>query len=147
MTWSELEAQRRVASEPASKTEIRELRALCRRNLRDASLEGLSPDGCFSFAYDAARTLATIAIRASGYRIKKTGGAHYNTFLALRIAMGSEFETLAVYFDSCRQMRNDLSYDAASIVSDSDAKELVEKAEGFSICVDTWLKTHHPALD
>ena len=83
MTWSELGAQRRLAREPASRTEIEELRALAKRNLREASLEGLSPDGCFSFAYDAARILATIAIRASGYRIKKTGGAHYNTFLGI----------------------------------------------------------------
>ena len=43
-------------------------------------------------------------------------------------------------------MRNDLSYDAASIVSDSDAKELVEKAEEFSICVDAWLETDDPTL-
>lgn len=146
MTWSELETQRRVAKEPTSKTEIDELRALCRRNLRDASLQGLSPDGCFSFAYDAARTLATIAIRANGYRIKKTGGAHYNTFLALRIALGADFETLAVYLDSCRQMRNDLSYDAAGIVSERDAKELVEQTERFSNRVDTWLEAHHPSL-
>ncbi len=60
--------------------------------------------------------------------------------------MGVDFETLALYFDSCRQARNDLSYDAASIVSDSNAKELVDKAEEFSTCVDTWLKTHHPTL-
>lgn len=60
--------------------------------------------------------------------------------------MGADLETLVLYFDSCRQTRNDLSYDAASIVSDSDAKELVEKAEEFSTGVDTWLKIHHPAL-
>ncbi|MEE9293742.1 MAG: hypothetical protein V3W34_02090 [Phycisphaerae bacterium] len=146
MTWSELEKQRRVAKEPARKSEIDELRALAGRNLKDASLEGLSPDGCFSFAYNAARTLATIAIRACGYRIKQTGGAHYNTFLALTVAMGANFDTIATYFDSCRQARNDLSYDAASIVSRSDAADLFEKAKEFSKVVDAWLTDNHPTL-
>ncbi len=56
MTWSELEKQQRVAKEPARKSEIDELRALAGRNLQDASLEGLSPDGCFSFAYNCPYT-------------------------------------------------------------------------------------------
>ena len=97
-------------------------------------------------AYNAARTLATIAIRASGYRIKQTGGAHYNTFLALPAAMGPAFDTLADYFDNCRKARNDLSYDAASVVSESDAMELLQKAQEFQQAVADWLGKNHPAL-
>jgi hypothetical protein len=37
-------------------------------NLRDAHVGGISAQGRFEFAYNAARLLATIAIRASGYR-------------------------------------------------------------------------------
>jgi hypothetical protein len=36
-------------------------------------------------AYDAARALSMIIVRASGYR-PRTVGAHYNTFLALEAA-------------------------------------------------------------
>ncbi|MFQ5353016.1 MAG: SAV_6107 family HEPN domain-containing protein [Candidatus Binatia bacterium] len=146
MTWGELEQQRRVVKEPAGKSDIDELRAMAVRNLQDASLEGLSPDGRFSLAYNAARCLATIAVRASGYRLKQTGGAHYNTFLALPVAMGTRFDTVAIYFDSCRQSRNDLSYGAASVVSESDSKELVAKAEAFLKTVDAWLLKNHPTL-
>jgi len=146
MTWSELEQQRRVVKEPAGKSEIDELRAMAVRNLQDASLEGLSPDGRFSLAYNAARCLTTMAVRASGYRLKQTGGAHYNTFLALPVAMGTRFDTVAAYFDSCRQSRNDLSYGSASVVSESDSKELVAKAEAFLKAVDAWLLKNHPTL-
>jgi hypothetical protein len=107
MTWNELENERRIVAEPTTRAEIEELRALAARNLQDASLEQLSADGRFSMAYSAARALATIAIRASGYRIKQTGGAHYNTFLALPVAMGASVDAIAIYFDSCRQARND----------------------------------------
>ena len=97
-------------------------------------------------AYNAARTLANASIRASGYRVKQVGGAHYNTFLALPVALGPTFDTLAAYFDSCRQSRNDLSYGAASVVSDSDADELLEKTTEFRETVEDWLRANHPAL-
>ena len=146
MTWSELERQRRVAKEATSKSEIDELRALAERNLKDAALPLLSSDGRFSMAYNAARTLANVAIRAAGYRVKQTGGAHYNTLLALPLAMGSDFDDLADYLDGCRRSRNDLSYGAASVVSNTDATELLEKATEFRASVEKWLHAAHPAL-
>jgi hypothetical protein len=97
-------------------------------------------------AYNAARTLATVSIRASGYRVKPFGGAHYNTFLALTAAMGAAYDTLAIYFDGCRQARNDLSYGAASVVSDSDADELLKKASEFRGSIEEWLRTNHSTL-
>jgi hypothetical protein len=146
MTWSELEKQKRIAKEPTTKSEIDALRALAARNLKDAALPQLSSDGRFSMAYNAARTLATVSIRASGYRVKQVGGAHYNTFFALTAAMGAAYDTLATYLDGCRQSRNDLSYGAASVVSDSDADELLKKATEFRESIEVWLRTKHPTL-
>jgi len=146
MTWNELLKQKRVAAEPATKQELDELRALAGRNLQDAALPGLSTDGKFSMAYNAARTMATVAVRAAGYRIKQTGGAHYNTFLALETALGPSVSTMAAYLDNCRTARNELSYDAASLVSDSDADELVEKAEELRDLVEDWISRNHPNL-
>ena len=56
MTWNELVQQKRVAAEPATKQELDELRALVQRNLQDAALRGLSPDGKFGMAYNAAQS-------------------------------------------------------------------------------------------
>ncbi len=97
-------------------------------------------------AYNAARVLATMAIRASGCRVKESAGGHYITFLALPAAMGAAFDVLATYFDSCRRSRNQLSYDAANVVSASDATQLLTKASQFRIDIENWLKRNHPAL-
>lgn len=135
-----------MAAEAATKQELDELRALARRNLADAALPGLSADGQFSMAYNAARTIATLAVRAAGYRIKQTGGAHYNTFLALETALGPAAATLAAYLDTCRITRNELSYDATNVVSESDAAELAVKAQELFNLVEDWIARNHPEL-
>jgi hypothetical protein len=121
------------------------LRAVVSRNLADAQIKRLSDDGRFGHAYDAARTLATIVVRASGYRVKSDGGGHYNTFLALKTA-DPAFAKKAVYFDACRRKRNNFLYEQANIVSNTEAEELLSHATGLSLEVDAWLKKRHPNL-
>lgn len=145
MTWKQLLAENRVAAEPTSRTGIKDLRAVVHRNLADAQIRGLSDDGRFSHAYDAARILANIITRASGYRVKSDGGGHYNTFLALKAA-DPAFAQKAVYFDACRRKRNNFLYEQANVVSHTEAEELLWHATGFSLEVDAWLKKHHPNL-
>jgi len=136
MSWTKLQAEKRVAPEPTSRAEIDELREVVERNLNDAALPGLSADGKFAMAYNAARTLANIAVRASGYRVKHAGGGHYNTFLAMEQALGPAYATLSAYFDACRIKRNDLSYDAANVVTDAEANHLLNETTTFCGTVD-----------
>ena len=145
MTWKQLLAENRVAAEPTSPTQIKDLRAVVHRNLADAQIRKLSDDGRFGHAYDAARILANIIVRASGYRVKSDGGGHYNTFLALKAAAPA-FAQKAVYFDACRRKRNNLLYKQANVVSNTEAEELLFHAAGFSLEVDAWLKAHQPDL-
>lgn len=115
------------------------------RNLSDAHIRKLSDDGRFGHAYDAARILANIIVRASGYRVKGEGGGHYNTFLALKAA-DSAFVKKAVYFDVCRRKRNHFLYEQANVVSRTEGEELLWHASGFSLEVEAWLRKHHPNL-
>jgi hypothetical protein len=145
VTWKQLLAENRVAAEPTSPTEIKDLRGVVRRNLADAQIKKLSDDGRFGHAYDAARILANIIVRASGFRVKSDGGGHYNTFLALKAA-DSIFARKAVYFDACRRKRNNFLYEQANVVTHTEAEELLWHATGFSLEVDAWLKKHYPDL-
>jgi len=139
-TWKDLLAERRVEKLSVDKAEIAELWSLARRNLSDASAHGLSPEGKFEFAYNAARTLATIAIRTKGYRVKSTAGHHWNTFLALEVAMGPSMTEIAAYFDQCRQKRNNALYDTADAITETEAHELLDKAPSrFSFADASWL--------
>jgi hypothetical protein len=70
---------------PPSKAELDNLRSIVARSLSDAAAANLSADAQFVMAYDAARTLSRMIVRAEGYRPRSAGG-HYNTFIALEAA-------------------------------------------------------------
>ena len=120
--------------------------AVSRRNMADSRIEALSDDGRFEHAYGAARTLATIVIRAEGYRVRGQGGAHYNTFLALEAADPGQFAGYAQYFDTCRGKRNELSYDVADVVSRTEVEEILDELGRFERTVEGWLARRWPEL-
>jgi hypothetical protein len=95
-------------------------------------------------AYDAARTLSLIIVRAEGYRPRSVGG-HYNTFLALQAA-DPAFAGLSAYFDGCRMKRNDCEYDFAGGVTETDAEGLLKTVRQFAVDAEAWVKAHHPSL-
>jgi hypothetical protein len=144
MSWAKLLADNRVKREPPNKTELDNLRSIVTRSLKDVTAAGLSADARFIMAYDAARTLSLIIVRAEGYRPRSVGG-HYNTFLALEAA-DPAFAALSAYFDGCRMKRNDCEYDFAGGVTDTDAEGLLKAVQQFAIDAEAWVKLHHPWL-
>jgi hypothetical protein len=144
MTWQKLLTDNRVTRVPPNKAELDSLRSIVTRSLKDVTAPGLSADARFVMAYDAARTLSLIVIRAEGYRPRAVGG-HYNTFLALESA-DPAFAALSAYFDGCRMKRNDCEYDFAGGVTETDADGLLKAARQFAIDAETWVKSRHPHL-
>ena len=138
-------AGKRVASEPTSKQELDELREMAALNLKDAQVAGVSAQGRYEFAYNVARLMATIVIRACGYRVISKSGHHYYTFKALAAA-DAAFAKTAVYFDSARSKRNDFSYETPVAISDTETDELVRSVAQFRHDVETWIKSKNPAL-
>jgi len=130
MSWADLLKNNIVSALPPSKAELDNLRSIVDRSLKDVSASGLSSDARFIMAYDAARTLSLIIVRASGYR-PRTVGAHYNTFRALEIAEPA-FAKLSAYFDGCRTKRNASEYDFAGGVTETDATGLLETVKQFA---------------
>ena len=144
MTWAKLQAEGKVTRLAPAKAELDNLRSIVTRSLKDVAAAGLSADARFIMAYDAARTLSLIIVRAAGYRPRSAGG-HYNTFVALEVAEPG-FAALSVYFDGCRIKRNTSEYTFAGGVSDTDADGLLKAVQNFAVDVDAWLKAHHPHL-
>jgi hypothetical protein len=130
-----------------SRQEVGNLHALIERDLQDATLPGLSSDRTFATAYNAALQLAKMAIACAGYRVAIGPGHHQTTFQAVKLAkIGGASSNLADYFDTCRRKRNLLDYDTANVVSDTEAKELLQKAAEFRQLTEAWIKNHHPNL-
>jgi hypothetical protein len=144
MSWSKLLTDKRVTRVRPSRAELDNLRSIVARSLKDVTAPGLSADARFIMAYDAARTLSLIVVRAAGYRPRAIGG-HFNTFLALESADPS-FAALSTYFDGCRMKRNDCEYDFAGGVTDTDASGLLTTVRKFAVDAEAWVKAHHPAL-
>ncbi|HEV3343043.1 MAG TPA: hypothetical protein VG125_21895 [Pirellulales bacterium] len=144
MTWKKLLANNHVTREQPSKAELDNLRSIVARSMKDVTASGLSADARFVMAYDAARTLSLMVVRAAGYRPRSVGG-HYNTFLALEAADGT-FARLSAYFDGCRLKRNASEYDFAGGVTDTEAKELLKAVKQFAVDAEAWIKAHHSSL-
>jgi uncharacterized protein (UPF0332 family) len=67
-------------------------------------------------------------------------------FAAVELAVGPSAAGLLAYFEACRRKRNQLDYDAANIVSDTEAAEILTKAREFKQEVEDWIAKNHPGL-
>lgn len=66
MPWAQLLANNTVSALAPMKAELDNLRSIVARSLKDVAVPGLSADARFIMAYDAARTLSLIVVRAAG---------------------------------------------------------------------------------
>lgn len=133
-----------LRSHQTSPSQIADLLAIVDRDLED-SLRDLSPDWQFGISYNAALKLCTILLYACGYRPEKNL-AHYRTLAALPLILGSTRKNDADYLDACRAKRNTVEYDAAGMVSPSEATELRTFTHELRTDVIAWLKANHPTL-
>ncbi|MDC0358103.1 hypothetical protein OAO01_04745 [Oligoflexia bacterium] len=148
MNWKQLLAERRVEQREATKKEIDEIRETVLRTLEDAEIgleAGQSSGRCFNIAYDAARMVAVQAVRCAGYRVKSSHGAHFYTFQALGVALGSHVAQFIDYFDDCREKRNEVCYDWGE-VTECEATEILERTIKLRDMVESWIATERPDL-
>jgi hypothetical protein len=128
-----------------SQSELDELRAVVDRDLKDAAIKGLSSNRWFAVAYNAVQQLAKMVLACAGYRVTSSqAGHHAITFEATGFILGPAHHALIDYFDTCRRMRNQVNYDHAGLTSDSEAEELLQRANEFRSEVETWIKQNHP---
>jgi hypothetical protein len=125
--------------------EVTKLLNAVERNIRDASIEALSPDNRFIIAYQAVLQLATSALLASGYRPSASMGHHYVTIQSLSFTLKSS-KSQIYYFDNCRKIRNASEYERTGVVSEHGVKELLEELGKFRQDVLTWFRQFHSHL-
>jgi len=129
-----------------SRREIAGLLALADRSLADAGIGGLSAEGRFQFAYNAALTMASAALHAAGYRTNSNSpGHHAITVESTEHTFGAD-AALVRKFDGFRRKRNRVSYDAPVAVSEPEVAEMSALARQLRRDVESWLCASHPAL-
>jgi len=135
-------AENRVEPHATSRQELDDLRSAVERNLRDAAIVQLSADNRFGLAYEAALLLAKMAAACAGYRVKGQG-AHQTTFAALKLAVGPGIAQTASYLERCRRKRNELSYDSAGVVTETEASEILTEARSMQKSIEQWIAATH----
>lgn len=86
------------------------------------------PVGAFALAYEAYRKAVVAHMRATGFRVKSRGGAHYQTGRYARAALdGFGIDEHLQAFEDLRRLRNRSAYEAVP-VDERDALEAVTHA-------------------
>lgn len=145
MTLTQWLAEGKLKAHHTRKEEIAGLFELVERDIKNASVEDLTPDWRFSIAYNAALNLATIPLLLSGYRtVAAKGGHHYITITALTETMGAEQKKRVQFLNACRNKRHMTTYDSVCVVQESDVMELLDKVKVFQKDLMTWMQKAHP---
>lgn len=86
------------------------------------------PAGAFALAYEAFRKAVVAHMRATGFRVRSRGGAHYSTGRYARAALdGLGVDEHLRAFEDLRRLRNKSAYEAVP-VDESDVLEAVGHA-------------------
>lgn len=141
----QLLANGRLRLQSATPEEIRALLAVSARDEADARETAISDDRRFATAYNGALQLATVVLRAEGYRTKGAGH-HSVTIMALATILGDEVRQTADYLDACRSRRNTVDYNGIGIATEADVEELLTEIERLRVIVLEWLRRTHPEL-
>ena len=147
MTLDDWLANHWISEHTTSDEEFSALRAVVRRDLRDAGVESLSADRRFATAYNAALQLSKMALAAAGFRLSKGHGGHERAFDVVRyVVVTDEIDDLCDYFDTCRRKRNDIDYDFADVVTDTELGEILGKVSEYRELIEGWVRDSRPDL-
>lgn len=124
--------------------EIRELLGVVERDMVDAELNDLSDDWKLNIAYNAALQAATAALAACGFRAAREAH-HYRVIQSLRDTIGAP-GSLVARLDVFRKKRNQGGYERAGVVSEQEAREMIELAREIDSTIRRWLAGHRPDL-
>jgi len=131
MAYDELINSKRIHPEKVSAGEIKKAISRAERDLKTARITLANDlDWSFAIAYDAVLQASRAYMFAQGYR-PASAESHKNTLAFMRLALGNDFEDLMTYFDRMRNKRHRAIYETAGLITETEARNILQKAEGF----------------
>ena|SRR5207253_6619141 len=131
--------------EPTSPREMKDLLGIVDRSLADSKVDAVSTDLRFIAAFNAALSVATTALRASGHRTATQAGHHVKTIESLELTIEAN-PKLIQRFKTFNNKRNKSVYDVAGAVSDQELEAIVKLAIELRESSLAWLRKTHPEL-
>lgn len=126
--------RKRVRRQATSADELRALFRVVERDLEQAEVPGLYPDGRYAFIYNAALQLATIVLRLRGLRVVAPGH-HRETFHVVEPFVPEAMQSIVAEFEHARRKRNTVMYDQAGTISEHEVNDLREAVKEFAAWV------------
>lgn len=130
-----------ILESKVDKEELARLMRIVDRDIKEAKEGCHDTDWQFAIAYNAALQLATLVIRASGYRATSKVGHHWVTFAVLPDLLGEKYFKAAEYFNDCRAKRNAVEYCDTGTLSNKEVEKLLHEVVQFKRAVVSWLKS------
>ena len=134
-----------LKAETTSSDEIKSLLTIVDRDLKDANIPAISEDRRFEAAFNAARTAANVALRASGFRTSPQAGHHLKTIESLELTIKVD-PKLIQRMKTLSKKRNATSYDSAGNVSKQELELAIKTGTELRRDVVSWLQKNHPEL-
>jgi len=129
----------------SSRKEISDLLVKVDRDITEAANDTITLDWRLAIAYNACLGCATIALRASGYRIPGGAGQHYRTIQSLRFTIKPQSDVIAS-LEAISRKRAIVSYDVAGTITESEVAEAMSLAGELRERLFAWLKEERPEL-
>jgi hypothetical protein len=129
----------------SSANEVKVLIAKVDRDIAEAEKPDIVLDWRLAIAYNACLGCATIALRASGYRIPGGTGQHYRTIQSLRFTLKPP-EDLISSLEGISKKRGIVSYDEAGTISEAQAEEAILLAKDLKELLLSWIKENYYEL-
>ncbi len=140
MKYDELLNSRRIHKEKVSRKEIEQALERAERDLKTAQMIIMEDwDWGFAVAYNAVLQASRAYMFFQGFR-PATNESHKNTFAFMRLAMGKDYEELMEYFDRMRNKRNRAIYEIAGLITETEARNILDKAKSFVAMIREELK-------
>lgn len=136
-----------LTTHEATVAEVRNLLGVVERELGDAGVVGLSAEGRFTHAYDAALLLCKLALHASGFAVQKRSPGHHSLWInSLEHTLGDGYKATLIHLSRSSKLRHTSLYDQAGVIQKEDADDLLEVASQLRADVLAWLRAEHPTL-
>jgi hypothetical protein len=129
----------------SSPQEIRNLLDKVNRDITEAAKEEITLDWRLAIAYNACLGCATIALRASGYRMSGDAGQHYRTIQSLQFTIDPDSDII-ITLEAISKKRAVISYDATGTASSAEVEEAISLSKELRELLWRWLREHHRKL-
>ena len=129
----------------SSPQEVRNLLDKVDRDITEVAKKEITLDWRLAIAYNACLGCATIALRASGYRIPGGAGQHYRTIQSLRFTIDPNYDII-ISLEAISKKRAIVNYDAAGTITEAEVEEASKLASELRILLFNWLKSCFPEL-